>query len=499
MEFTVKKKEHLYEKKTLIVGVFKEDTSYNETILEMDRQMDGSLMDMIKDKDIRSDSKKVSTIHTLGKLPIKRIYFVGLGYKDQYSVDIAREAFGRVCQKVQGDGHQEVSVVLDTFIQSEIDEVKIAQLLGEAATLSTYRIVHYKKSETGEEVSNLKKVQVDTNGEHKAISANIKVGSLYGTGANKARTLVNMPGNILTPTKMAEEAISIAQQYGLQYDILEKDQMESLGMGALLAVNKGSEEPPKMIILKYQGKKNWEDVIALVGKGITFDTGGYSLKSKDSIVEMKTDMGGAASVLGAMEIIAQIKPEQNVLAVIPSTDNMISGGAMKPDDVITSMSGKTIEVLNTDAEGRLALADGITYAKQNGAKYIIDVATLTGGVVVALGNETTGTMTNDQELLQSVEKASENCGEPIWQLPIPPKHKERVCKSKVADLNNSPGRDGHAIFAAAFLQEFVEKTPWVHLDIAGTAMKKQADDLGPSGATGVMSRTLANFIENFSE
>ncbi|TYS75150.1 leucyl aminopeptidase, partial [Rossellomorea aquimaris] len=192
--------------------------------------------------------------------------------------------------------------------------------------------------------------------------------------------LVNLPGNMLTATDLANHAAGLAEKYGFELEILEKEEMEKLGMGALLAVNKGSVEPPKMIVLKYQGKEEWTDVIGLVGKGITFDTGGYSIKPKDGIVGMKTDMGGAATVLGAMEAIGELKPEQNVLAVIASTDNMISGEAFKPDDVITSMSGKTIEILNTDAEGRLVLADAVTYAKQHGANYLVDVATLTGGV-----------------------------------------------------------------------------------------------------------------------
>ena len=254
-----------------------------------------------------------------------------------------------------------------------------------------------------------------------------------------------------------------------------------------------------MIVLKYQGKEAWDDVIGLVGKGITFDTGGYSIKTKSGIVGMKSDMGGAASVLGAMEAIGELRPEQNVLAVIPSTDNMISGSAMKPDDVIVSLSGKTIEILNTDAEGRLALADGLTYAKHHGASVLIDVATLTGGVVVALGTETTGAMTNHDPLYQQVRQAAEEAGEAIWQLPITEKDKKRVKNSQMADLNNSPGREGHAIMAGTFLGEFAERTPWVHLDIAGTATTAQSSCFGPKGGTGVMVRTLVTFVERFSD
>jgi leucyl aminopeptidase len=296
---------------------------------------------------------------------------------------------------------------------------------------------------------------------------------------------------------MANYAIELAGKYDFEVEILDKEEIEKLGMGAFLAVNQGSKEPPKMIVLKYQGKDEWKNVIGLVGKGITFDTGGYSIKTKQGIVGMKTDMGGAASVLGVMEIIGELRPEQNVVAVIPSTDNMISGGAFKPDDVITSMSGKTIEVLNTDAEGRLVLSDAITYAKHHGAEYLIDVATLTGGVITALGLHTTGAMTNYEPLFEQIVEASMEAGEQVWQLPLFESEKERVRKSKVADLNNSPGSEGHAIVAGAFIGEFAENTPWVHLDIAGTATTSKEHDLGPAGATGVMTRTLAIFVERF--
>jgi leucyl aminopeptidase len=217
------------------------------------------------------------------------------------------------------------------------------------------------------------------------------------------------------------------------------------------------------------------------------------------MVGMKGDMGGAASVLGAMEIIGELRPKKNIAAVIPITDNMVSGTAFKPDDVIISLSGKTIEVLNTDAEGRLALADGITYVKQLGANYLVDVATLTGGVIVALGNHTTGAMTNDEAFYGQVLAAAFKTDETIWRLPIFERDKERVRNSKFADLNNSPGRDGHAIMAGAFLGEFAENTPWVHLDIAGTSDTKSEHDLGPAGATGVMVRTLAMLAERFGQ
>ncbi|MGZ4159442.1 MAG: leucyl aminopeptidase, partial [Neobacillus sp.] len=392
---------------------------------------------------------------------------------------------------------EELAILLDSFTNEQVAGLDAAHALSEAFTLSTYHFEGYKQK-SNEPERKLTDITIYSEiCDEEDIQASLTVGHAFGKGTNSARTLVNIPGNLLTATDMAHYAKELAVKYAFEVEILEKEEIEKLGMGAFLAVNQGSTEPPKMIVLKYQGKEQWEDVIGLVGKGITFDTGGYSIKTKAGIVGMKTDMGGAAAVLGAMEIIGELRPEQNVVAVIPSTDNMISGGAFKPDDVITSMSGKTIEVLNTDAEGRLVLADAVTYAKHHGAEYLVDIATLTGGVITALGLHTTGAMTNHETLYEQVLEASMEAGEPIWQLPLFEVEKERVRNSKVADLNNSPGSEGHAIVAGAFIGEFAEGTPWVHLDIAGTATSSKDYDLGPAGATGVMTRTLALFVERF--
>lgn len=299
---------------------------------------------------------------------------------------------------------------------------------------------------------------------------------------------------MLTATDLANFAENIANENDLEIEVLGKEEIEELGMGALLAVNQGSDEPPRFIVMKYQGKDAWENPTALVGKGITFDTGGYSLKPKDGIVGMKMDMGGAAAVVGAMEIIGKTKPKENVMGIIAATDNMISGKAFKPDDVIVSMSGKTIEIRNTDAEGRLALADAVAYARKEGAAKIVDIATLTGGVIVALGDKVTGALTNNDEWYEEIKTASEKMDEPVWAFPYMDHFREEVRTSHIADLNNSPGRKAQSILAAAFVGEFAEDTPWVHLDIAGTAVSDSAYDLGPKGSTGVMARTLAKAV-----
>lgn len=496
--FTVSKEVNfLSEQECLVVGLYDKPVKFEGTLAQLDGYFNGHLTELVKSGDVSAKNQGISKVHTFGLIGAKRLIFVGLGKETAATFNGVREAFGKAFKEIHKMKWTQTAVYLDSFTGEEIDALDAAHALSEALALSTYEFKGYKQK-SNEPEKRIEEVTVLSElGDEEDIKSALTVGFVYGTGTNSARTLVNLPGNMLTSTDMAEYAKSLAEKYDLELEILEKEDMLKLGMGALLAVNQGSAQPPKMIVLKYQGREEWKDVIGLVGKGITFDTGGYSIKTKDGIVGMKTDMGGAASVLGAMEVIGELRPEQNVVAVIPSTDNMISGSAFKPDDVITSMSGKTIEVLNTDAEGRLVLADAVTYAKHHGANYLVDVATLTGGVITALGTEITGALTNNETWYEQVLEASYEAGEPVWLLPLIEKDKERVRKSKIADLNNSPGREGHAIMGGAFIGEFAEDTPWVHLDIAGTATTSKDTDLGPSGATGVMVRTLALLVERF--
>ncbi|CAG9621031.1 leucyl aminopeptidase [Sutcliffiella rhizosphaerae] len=491
-------KSTLEQQEVLVVALSEKNSKLAGLLAELDDQLDGHLTHLLKDGDISPKKGKLVKIHTFGKSSFKRILAVGIGREEKLSFEELRKVFGKVGKSLQESKLKTSVIAIDTFVTEELDVLDVAHAIGESIPLATYQFEGYKQK-SNEPESNLEGVVLLTDSDKSEVEASVQVGHIYAKATNSARTLVNLPGNMLTATDLANHASTLAEKYGFELEILEKEQMEKLGMGALLAVNKGSVEPPKMIVLKYQGKEDWSDVIGLVGKGITFDTGGYSIKPKDGIVGMKMDMGGAASVLGAMEAIGELKPEQNVIAVVASTDNMISGDAFKPDDVITSLSGKTIEVLNTDAEGRLVLADAVTYAKQHGANYLVDVATLTGGVIIALGHHTTGAMTNNESWFEQVLEASYEAGEELWRLPIFDHAKERVRSSKVADLNNSPGRDGHAIFAGTFIGEFAEDTPWVHLDIAGTATAKSAHELGPSGGTGAMVRTLVTLVERFGQ
>lgn len=482
----------------LIVGLLDKPLKFEGVLGELDEAFQGQLTELVKTGDLSAKYKSVQLIHTFGFVPAKRILFVGLGKEKELTIQKLKMAFGKAAKYIKNTPVQKAAIALDTFITDKWDAVQAAVALGEAVPLSTYEFRDYKQKPNLPE-PRIEEMTVYSSHKIGEIEQAAKAGYILGKATNSARTLVNMPSNLLTPSYLASYASQLAEKYGLEVEILGKSEIEKLGMGAFLAVNQGSKEEPKMITLKYQGKEKWEDVIGLIGKGITYDSGGYSLKTKNGLVGMKTDMAGAAAVLGAMEAIAEWKPKQNVVAVIPATDNVVSASAFRPDDVITSMNGKTIEVLNTDAEGRLVLADAVTYAKHHGAEYLVDVATLTGGVIVALGTDKTGAVTNDEWLFEQILEASFEAGEYIWRLPYTEEDKKRVRNSRIADLNNSPGREGHAIMGAAFIGEFVEGAPWVHLDIAGTADTDKDYDLGPAGATGVMTRTLALFVDRFDK
>lgn len=479
---------------TLIIGVQKHREQMKNWSLFSDFY--GETIDAwLHAGEISTDSKKITKLPYAGNhTALKRIIFVGLGEKKNITTTDLREAFAALGKELKSSKLGEVAFWVESFTTDRIDEAEVANLAGEGLNLGFYSVKNYKT--TSNEVDTyFDDIQFVTEAAMEEVVANFEIGKVYADAVNEARTLINLPPNVLTATELANYATELAKKYDFEIEVLNKAQLEELGMGGILSVNKGSVEEPRLITIKYQGKQNWEDVIGFVGKGVTYDTGGYSLKPREGMVGMKGDMGGAAAVLGAMQIIGEMRPKQNVVAVIGSTDNMVSGDAFKPDDVITMYNGKTVEVLNTDAEGRLVLADATTYAKQQGANYLIDVATLTGGVIVALGKDKTGALTNSEEFFEEFMGAAIETGEFVWRLPLTESDKKRIRKSDVADLNNSPGRDGHMIFGGGFVGEFAEETPWIHLDIAGTSDADAPHVLGPKGGTGVMVRTLASLVE----
>ena len=368
-----------------------------------------------------------------------------------------------------------------------------AQSVTEGALLGVYAFRKHitKKAEYGE----IRELTIVVADETKlpSLEQGCNKGKILAEATNLARDMVNEPANYMTPSQMAVIAQRLAETSSLELSVLEQEQMQELGMGALLGVARGSLEPPKFIILRYKGSDSGETDVALVGKGITFDSGGISIKPSEKMEEMKGDMAGGAAVMAAISAIAQLKPGINAVAVIPATENLPGGNALKPGDILTTMNDKTIEIISTDAEGRLILADALGYANKLGARRIVDVATLTGAMIIALGNIYSGVFGNNQELIDRVIAAGAKAGELIWPMPMHERYREQI-KSDVADIKNAGSRYGGAITAAQFLAEFTGDTPWVHLDIAGTSLSDKDKAYLVKGATGVPVRTLVNLV-----
>lgn len=646
----------------LVIGLQQVPKKFDGLLEKLDNRFDGELTELVKSGDLSAHAGSLSVIHTLGKLPVKRLLFIGLGNPKKIRKEHLKRMFGKAVKHILKMRWATAAVFLDTFCAGTINGEEAAQLLGEAAPMAAYQFAGYKrqpnipevqlekvavyiraagkKPEPVENVTNVHSrvagkaetqlenadhvsgpgrpenvEHVSTNGKAEArlenaehVRVNGKAGAqpiqnanphwgaagkaegrlrnaeqasaarktegrlgnakhvnaprkakgrpgnaehvnvageaeirpenighagaagkakgrpvknaslqtgtyrntdlpgetvgtalhrgyVFGKGVNTARTLVNTPVNIWTPVRLAEYAASLAEKYAFEVEILKKTEMEKLGMGAILAAAGESKEPPNMIVLRYAGEREWGNVLALVGTGAVIDgcTPGANV-----------GMAGAAAILGAMEVVGERKPAKNVVAVLPVTGNRINGttGGVPANDgqgkmpvetgtVITSMNGKTIEVRDTGASGLLMLADAVTYAKQYGASQIVDVATLTADVIPALGRDKTGAVANCDAFFERVLESAKEAGEFIWRLPVTEEDKDSVRSSKIADLNGSPNRDGRVIRDGAFIGEFVEDTPWAHLEITGTAITGKETDLGPAGATGVMVRTLA--------
>lgn len=476
----------------LIIPIYQGDTT-SDAITELDRSFAGGLTQLIADQEITGEHKQVVIVHSLGKAAAKKLVFLGLGTKEMTSFTRVRDAFARAVKNLTSKGEaKHVAVLLGESGEVAMD--RYVQAITEAFYLASYTYQGFRqKPKTAKALASVELLAAAAQKEEALIGT--AKGIALSSGTVLARDLVNTPGNYLTPTALKDAIVEVAERYGMSYEVFEQAKLQELGMGGVLSVAQGSVEPPYVVTVKYQGRETWDDVIGLIGKGVTFDTGGISIKPVAGMEEMKSDMGGAAATLGALEAIGQLKPKANVLLVIGCVENMPSGSAYKPGDVITTMSGKTVEIITTDAEGRLVLADCITYAKQQGVSCLVDCATLTGGVVVALGTISSGAMSNNQEMLDEVLAGAKRAGEYLWQLPTFEEYRE-LNKSRVADLKNSGGRYGHAIIAGVFLESFVDETPWVHLDNAGTAFIGTGTDLNPAGATGSMSRTIAEFVLN---
>ena len=482
-----------FEANAIIVNLFEGTEDLSGDLAAIDAALDGGISRLIAQGEIKGKLGENTFVHTLAKLPAGRVMVAGLGKEADLTQDKVRGAVAGTCRMLRDKNVKSIATVAQGAGASGITYEAAAQAIAEGALLGLYTFRRHitKESEHGE-IERLTIVEADQSNTTALEQGSLK-GEILAGATILARDMVNEPSNYMTPTDMAREASTVAETYGIAVEILEKEQMEELGMGALLGVARGSHQPPKFIILRYRGRDSDEIDITLVGKAITFDSGGISLKPSANMGEMKGDMSGGAAVIAAMAAIGQLKPAINVMALVPATENLPGGNALKPADILTSMEGKTIEIISTDAEGRLILADALGYARKHCTKRIVDIATLTGACVVALGTVTTGVFGNNQELVDQVIAAGTEAGEKMWQLPIFDEYKEQN-KSVVADIKNTGGRDAGAITAALFVGEFAGDTPWVHLDIAGTNMIDKTRKYEVKGATGVPVRTLVNLV-----
>lgn len=444
----------------------------------LDVWTDGLASELLSSKEFSGKGGETALIHRPAGLKAPRLLLLGLGEKP--SAAEIRTAFSLAVRRLKGSGVKRLAVAF-----SHVDSA--VQAAVEGVGLGNYEPDVYKSEGRAEGAVDEVLVAAPDGVEEAAR------GIASADGQNYARTLANEPGNRLTPTVLAERARELAAETGLGIEVLDREALEELGCGALLGVAQGSVEPPVMIVLRYEpeGAPSADVHLGLVGKAVTFDTGGISIKPAADMDQMKYDMAGGAAMLGTMKAVAALKPSVPVTAVIPSVENMPSGSAQRPGDVVTSLSGKTVEVLNTDAEGRLILADAITYAQRLGCNRLVDAATLTGSIVVALGHERGGVFSNDEDWQRSLLDSAERAGEKMWPMPMDDDYKEQL-KSPIADLANIGTRWGGSITAAIFLKAFADPTPWVHLDIAGTAWLDAPKPHMPKGPTGVAVRTLVD-------
>jgi len=475
----------------VVVGSFEGMKTPEGDTATIDKALAGAIYQLIRQGEIKGKLNEITLIHSLGKIPADRVAVVGLGKQPELTRDKVRGAVAESCRQLRKKGADSIAISTLGAGIANISLETAAQAITEGALLGTYTFRKHitKEAEYGE----LKQVSILTKQEAElpTLEKGSHQGRILAEATNLARDMINEPSNFMTPTNMANAAMKLAKDYGLEISVLEREQMQELGMGALLGVAQGSQQPPKFIVLRYKESDSAKIDLALVGKGITFDSGGISIKPSEKMDEMKGDMAGGAAVMAAITAIAQLKPKINVVALVPAVENLPSGSALKPGDILTAINGKTIEVISTDAEGRLILADALAYARQLGAKLIVDVATLTGSCRVALGDIYTGALGNDQGLVDKVIAAGTEGGELIWQMPLHEQFREQN-KSDVADIKNTGGRYGGTITAAHFLGEFVGDLPWVHLDIAGTFLSDKEQNYQPKGATGVAVRTLVN-------
>ena len=460
---------------------------------ELDRAAGGLLRKLINDGEVSGKMLEFTLIHGPIGLGASRFLLVGAGKREAFNGSVARKVVGAALRYLKNRSIRKFALLAPDKDRTE----DFAQAVAEAVVIANFESDKYKTDKKTDKSIETVLLAGYRETEKTAGEKGWRKGTVIGEAQNFTRDLVNEPANKLTPQILAQRAEAMAREAGLAVEILDEQKIADLKMGALLSVSQGGPEPPRVMVLTYVPPiaKPGAPVIGLVGKAVTFDTGGISIKPADGMEKMKYDMAGGGAMLGVMRAIAALKPAVKVICVVPSTENMVGGKAQKPGDVQTAMSGKTIEVLNTDAEGRLILADGITFAKQLGATHLIDAATLTGAIVVALSNVNAGVFGSDQAFTDKLLASSKAAGEKMWQMPIDDDYREFI-KGSVGDIQNiGSGKGGGAITGAMFIKEFTGDTPWIHLDIAGTAWNDDQKPWMAKGATGTAVRTLGALVD----
>jgi leucyl aminopeptidase len=479
----------------LAVAVFKDEKASGGILKDLDKLTGGQISSVIKAEEFTGDAGEVEILRFSpnGKVKASRLLLIGVGDKNDYkaaSVAVLSGTATRVLRK-----RNVKSFALLPRLDGDAEDVAKCAMQG--VVTSQFELDKYKtKDKNVKSIANF--VLCIEGAKPAELKNGLMRGEVIGDSMNFTRDLANEPPNILTPTEMAKRAQKMAKEAGLSCKILDEAQMAKLGMGSLLSVSLGSSEPARLIVLKYTPAKSTaknNEMLGLVGKGITFDTGGISIKPAEHMDAMKYDMSGGATVIGTMRAIGMLKPTVPVLGIIAAVENMPDGKASRPSDIVTAMTGKTIEILNTDAEGRLILADAVAYAEKQGATRIVDMATLTGAVIIALGDINTGIMGNDQAFVDEIIECGKNAGENFWQLPVGKEYSKGI-KSDIADIKNiGPARKAGTIIGAVFIQEFVDKAKWAHLDIAGTAWADDTKAHQTKGPTAVALRTLLKLVE----
>lgn len=466
--------------------------------LQINKTLNGVVSEEVKSENFKASAGNLLTIHSCKKVLAPKVFVLGLGKKEEFDQNKLRRAIASFTKALN---KKISSVALMMLGQKEVsfDSSLQAQAITEGFLLGSYNFNKYKKKEPDEKEMETIIFSEDNKNVALKMKEGIDLARVLCDAVGIARDLVNEPAAVVTPTSLAQLALQIAKKSSeIKCTVYERDQLEKMGMGAFLGVAQGADTAPKFIHLEYlpKGIQSKKKKIAIVGKGITFDSGGLSIKTEGSMKTMKTDMAGAAVVLGIFSVISKIRPSVPVMGLIAATPNLISGRALVPGDILRAMNGKTIEVLSTDAEGRVTLADSLSYAVKKGASEIIDIATLTGACMVALGTDIAGFFSNNESLKNEMKQAANKTGERLWELPLVKEYQD-LNKSEVADISNIPtSRHGGAITAALFLEEFVDNKPWVHLDVAGPAFAEKSFELGSKGGTGFGVRLILNYLKN---